>query len=218
MPEAERPTTPLTPSEPPELDERALRDHTLWMSIDEAFERLVELVHYGEVAVGELQRALEGGLPCKGISEIEKKLVLFAPATWRDQYRLYFTSALRVIHRHEQRPGGNIIRTVRDWRFYVLRSVFEAIWPTSVKVEEAKAVREVIQVVEPPVSVVVDLADEPTEAGTTEQPRLPRQPKLQSATEWLELALQYPPPRDTRRDFDGAGAEGDHEDRRTADL
>ena len=131
MPEAEKPTTPLTPAEPPELDERALRDLTLWMSIDEAFERLVERVRYGEVAAGELQRALEGGLPCRGISEIGRKRVLFAPATWRDQYRLYPASTLSVIHRSEQRRGGNIVRTVRDWRFYVLRTAFEAIWSTS---------------------------------------------------------------------------------------
>jgi hypothetical protein len=138
MAEAERPNTPETPAEP------TLEADACWLSIDDEFEQRLKWLRYGEIAIAALQKDLEdGSLPCMGRSADGRKEII-PLETWRDQYALDLASSgVRVVHRHERKPGGYVIHLVRGWRFYVWRppGAEVEVDALGVEIEEAEPVK-----------------------------------------------------------------------------
>jgi hypothetical protein len=113
-----------TPEQLPPEDDRN------WLSLDAAFERLIERIHYGDLAARDLQDALaQGRLRCmvRSTAAGERKYVV--RTTWTEVLMLRFSGKDGLLVMLRPQPG-NYTRQFRGVRFYVLRSDLEDIWPT----------------------------------------------------------------------------------------
>jgi hypothetical protein len=119
-----------------------LDDDVRWRSIDEALDRRIERVRHGEIAVRELQDALEQDrLPCMMVSTATGKRTRLKHTVWTERLMLWLgKDGLRVMLRPQPRErteeviasGWRPVLSVRGLHFYIWQPTFETIWPAAV--------------------------------------------------------------------------------------
>ena len=109
----------------------AIDDDAHWLSIDEALERRIKQVRYGDIAVRELQDALEQDrLPCMVWSTVTGKRTRLKHTVWTERLILWLgKDGLLVMLRRQPGDAPNVVRQYRDGRLYVSLPDFETIWP-----------------------------------------------------------------------------------------